>query len=193
MAVSLRQAAILLVCFPAIFLATAQGKEPVDYADPLVNSAHSRWIFFSSACRPFAMVNLSPDTNPDADAASNSSYCYHKGSLCGLSHVHAWQLGGVSVMPVAGEVDPAAGPEAFRSPFRHDDEVCQPGYHAVTLDRYRIRVELTSTRGSASTATAFRPMTVAAWQSTSPREPSACPCPTPCCGKPAMRRWKAIR
>ena len=49
-------------------------------------------------------------------------------------------------MPVAGEVDPTAGPDAFRSPFRHDDEVCQPGYHAVTLDRYQIRVELTSTR-----------------------------------------------
>jgi predicted alpha-1,2-mannosidase len=126
-------------------LSNAHGKEPVDYADPLVDSAHSRWIFFSSACRPFAMVNLSPDTNPGPDAASDSGYCYHKGSICGLSHVHAWQLGGVSVMPVAGAVDATAGPEAFRSPFRHDDEVCQPGYHAVTLDRYRIRVELTST------------------------------------------------
>jgi len=144
-AAALRQAAIVAACFLAVRPAVAQGQEPVDYAEPLVDSAHSRWIFFSSACRPFALVNLSPDTNPYADEASNSSYCYHKGSVCGLSHVHAWQLGGVSVMPVAGEVDPTAGSEAFRSPFRHDDEVCQPGYHALTLDRYRIRVELTST------------------------------------------------
>ena len=145
MAASLRTSAILAACSLALWLSTARGKQPVDYADPLIDSANSRWIFFSSACRPFAMVNLSPDTNPGPDAASNSGYCYHKGSICGLSHVHAWQLGGVSVMPVAGPVDPTAGPEAFRSPFRHDDEVCQPGYHAVTLDRYRIRVELTST------------------------------------------------
>ncbi len=132
------------VCVISRGMSTAEGKDPVDYVDPLVDSAHSRWIFFSSACRPFAMVNLSPDT--DAKGPWNSSYCYHTGSLCGFSHVHAWELGGVSVMPVAGEVDPTAGPDALRSPFRHDDEICQAGYHAVTLDRYKIRVELTSTR-----------------------------------------------
>ena len=132
------------VCVISRGMSTAEGKDPVDYVDPLVDSAHSRWIFFSSACRPFAMVNLSPDT--DAKGPWNSSYCYHTGSLCGFSHVHAWELGGVSVMPVAGEVDPTAGPDALRSPCRHDDEICQAGYHAVTLDRYKIRVELTSTR-----------------------------------------------
>jgi putative alpha-1,2-mannosidase len=125
-------------------ISATHGKEPVDEVDPLIDSAHSRWIFFSSASRPFAMVNLSPDTN--AEAAWNSGYCYHKGSLCGFSHIHAWELGGVSMMPVNGDVDPTAGPQAFRSAFRHDDEVCQAGYHAVTLDRYQIRVELTSTR-----------------------------------------------
>jgi predicted alpha-1,2-mannosidase len=143
MATTFRRAGTLAACCLALGLSAAQAKEPADYADPLIDSAHSRWIFFSSACRPFAMVNLSPDT--EAATPWNSSYCYHKGSVCGLSHVHAWELGGVSVMPVGGDVDPTAGPEAFRSPFRHDDEVCQPGYHALTLDRYHIRVELTST------------------------------------------------
>ena len=135
-----------LVCVMGGWTLAVEGKDPVDYVDPLVDSAHSRWIFFSSASRPFAMVNLSPDT--DAAGPWNSGYCYHTGSLCGFSHVHAWELGGVSVMPVAGEVDPTAGPDALRSPFRHDGEVCQAGYHAVTLDRYKIRVELTSTRRS---------------------------------------------
>ena len=143
MMMPLRRAVLLAIGSLAGWL-SAQGKEPVDYADPLIDSAHSRWIFFSSACRPFAMVNLSPDTN--AQSAWNSGYCYHTGSLCGFSHVHAWELGGVSVMPIAGEVDPTAGPDAFRSPFRHNDEVCRAGYHAVTLDRYKIRAELTSTR-----------------------------------------------
>ncbi len=36
------------------------------------------------------MVNLSPDTN--AEGPWNSGYCYHKDSLSGFSHVHAWEL-----------------------------------------------------------------------------------------------------
>ena len=56
-------AALLASCSLAGWLSAVQGKEPADYADPLIDSANSRWIFFSSACRPFAMVNLSPDTN----------------------------------------------------------------------------------------------------------------------------------
>ena len=137
-------AAILASCSLAGCLSATQGKEPADWADPLVDSAHSRWFFFSSACRPFAMINLSPDTN--AEGVWKSGYCYHKDSIGGFSHVHGWELSGVSVMPLSEDIDPLAGPDAFRSPFRHDDEVCQVGYHAVTLDRYKIRVELTSTR-----------------------------------------------
>ena len=36
--------------------------EPVDYVDPLIDSHKSRWFYFQSACRPFGMVSLSPDT-----------------------------------------------------------------------------------------------------------------------------------
>ena len=35
--------------------------QPVDLVYPHIDSANSRWFFFSSACRPFGMVNLSPD------------------------------------------------------------------------------------------------------------------------------------
>ena len=115
----------------------------MDYVDPLIDSAHSRWTFFSSACRPFGMVNLSPDT--DTESEWKSGYRYHTGTICGFSHVHAYQLGGISVMPVVGEIDPTEGANAYRSSFSHSNEVCQAGYHAVTLDRYGILVELTST------------------------------------------------
>ena len=37
------------------------GQRPVDLVNPLVDAANSRWFFFSSATRPFGMVNLSPD------------------------------------------------------------------------------------------------------------------------------------
>ena len=134
---------VLLGSSGIVIAENADAKEPVDWVDPLIDSANSRWIFFSSACRPFGMVNLSPDT--DVKGWWNSSYCYHTESIRGFNHVHAWQLAGLSVMPVVGEVDLTAGSDAFRSKFSHDSEICRPGYHAVTLERYGVRVELTST------------------------------------------------
>lgn len=38
---------------------------PVDLVYPHLDTENSRWFFFSSACRPFGMVNLSPDNQLD--------------------------------------------------------------------------------------------------------------------------------
>ena len=122
----------------------ARAKEPVDCVDPLIDSANSRWIFFASACRPFGMVNLSPDT--DVKGWWNSSYCYHTPTICGFNHVHAWQLSGPSVMPLCGDVELQAGADFCRSKFDHDSEIAEVGYHAVTLADHGVRVELTSTQ-----------------------------------------------
>lgn len=127
----------------AIPVLAAETKQPADWVDPLIDSAGSRWIFFSSACRPFGMVNLSPDT--DVAGAWNSGYCYDTESIRFFSHVHAWQLGAVAVMPTTGAMRGPQGSDVYRSQFRHDTEIVRAGYHAVTLDDYRIRVELTST------------------------------------------------
>ena len=121
----------------------ADARQPVDWVDPLIDSANSRWIFFSSACRPFGMVNLSPDT--DVKGAWNSGYCYGTNTIRGFSHVHAWQLAGVSVMPTTGAMRGPEGSDVYRSRFRHEGEIVRAGYHALTLDDYQIRVELTST------------------------------------------------
>ncbi|MDO1499353.1 hypothetical protein Q2T40_03735 [Winogradskyella maritima] len=70
----------------------------VDRVYPWLDSENSRWFFFSSASRPFGMVNLSPDT--EIDGAWGSGYRYKVDSVKGFSHVHAWQMSGLSVMPV---------------------------------------------------------------------------------------------
>lgn len=36
----------------------AEEKSPADYVNPLIDTHKSRWFYFSSACRPFGMVNL---------------------------------------------------------------------------------------------------------------------------------------
>ena len=118
-------------------------KRPVDYVDPLIDTAERRFFFFTSASRPFGMVNLSPDTMTGTNW--ETGYRYDEKQIYWFSHVHAWQLCGIGVMPTMGECRGAAGPEAFKSSFRHDREVVEPGYHAVDLDDYHIRAELTAT------------------------------------------------
>ncbi|HKK18221.1 MAG TPA: GH92 family glycosyl hydrolase [Opitutales bacterium] len=119
------------------------GKAPVDWVDPLIDTDQSRWFYFNSASRPFGMVNLSPDT--ETKGSWKSGYLYgHKKIRC-FSHIHAWQLSGVPVLPIKGEMTGHQGMDAYQSEFSHDDEVVAAGYHKVVLRKYDITAELTST------------------------------------------------
>lgn len=121
----------------------AQTRQPVDYVNPLIDTHKSRWFYFSSASRPFGMVNLSPDTN--VKGSWESGYLYDSTTVRCFSHVHAWQMSGVPVMPTTGEMRGHLGMDATQSPFSHDTEEVAPGYHKLHLDRYDVDVELTST------------------------------------------------
>ena len=115
-----------------------------DWVDPLIDTANRRFFFFSSACRPFGMVNLSPDTRTGGDDW-DSGYRYTDDAIIWFSHVHAWQLAGIAVMPATGPFRGQEGPDAYRSRFSHDSEIVRPGYHSVFLEDYGIRAELTAT------------------------------------------------
>lgn len=121
----------------------ADGRTPADYVNPLVETAKSRWFFFASACRPFGMVGLSPDTRLGADW--RHGYLYDDDQIQCFSHIHAWQLSGVPLMPITGEMHAQEGLAAAASKFSHKDEVIHPGYHKVFLQRYGVTAELTST------------------------------------------------
>ncbi len=119
--------------------------EPVDLVYPLLDTENSRWFFFASANRPFGMVNLSPDT--EVDGAWGSGYRYNNDTIQGFSHIHAWQLSGLSVLPVnINTKNEKAIFKDYKSKFSHDTEKVYPGYHYVELDRYGISAELTSTK-----------------------------------------------
>src|SRR5690606_10930914 len=122
------------------------GQDKKDYSslvDPFIESTKSRYFFFNSACRPFGMVNLSPDNVLEREWASG--YRYQETEIRGLTHIHDWGVGGLLVMPTTGNVDYLKGPEAWKTPFSHDKEVAKPGYHQVYFDKYDMNVELTST------------------------------------------------
>ncbi|WP_245576478.1 GH92 family glycosyl hydrolase [Flexithrix dorotheae] len=111
---------------------------------PALDTENSRWFFFSSASRPFGMVNLSPDT--EIDGAWGSGYRYKTDTIKGFSHIHAWQMAGVSMMPVTiSETNKNTVYQDFYSKFSHETEKISPGYHYLELERYQIKSELTST------------------------------------------------
>jgi predicted alpha-1,2-mannosidase len=120
-----------------------ESPELVDMVYPFLDAANSRWFYFSSASRPFGMVNVSPDMA--IDGAWNSGYRYEEDSIKFFSHIHAWQLSGVPVMPTTGKFKGHLGPNSYQSSYSHNDETVFPGYHQVKLKDYGINVELTST------------------------------------------------
>lgn len=122
-----------------------EHKQLVDKVYPLLDTENSRWFFFSSASRPFGMVNLSPDT--EIGGAWGSGYRYKTDTIKGFSHIHAWQMSGISVMPVTiSETNNKNIYKDFYSKFSHNTEKIAPGYHYIELDRYQIISELTSTK-----------------------------------------------
>lgn len=118
-------------------------QRPADLVYPLLDAANSRWFYFSSACHPFGMVNLFPDNNVSGEW--DSGYLYEEDSIRSFTHIHEWQLAGGAVMPVAFTTEDVK--EVLQNKtsfFSHDTETVKPGYHALTLDRYKIGVELTA-------------------------------------------------
>ncbi|WP_282159939.1 GH92 family glycosyl hydrolase [Ulvibacterium marinum] len=118
---------------------------PVDKVYTQLDTENSRWFLFSSACRPFGMVNLSPDTQ--VGGAWGSGYRYKTDTIKGFSHIHGWQISGLSVMPVSiSKENKNAIFTDFYSKFSHETERAVPGYHSVELEKYGIKAELTSTK-----------------------------------------------
>lgn len=136
---------VFVACAPTTEKKSAQELEPVDLVYNQLDTENSRWFFFSSACRPFGMVNLSPDT--EIGGAWGSGYRYLTDTVRGFSHIHAWQLSGLSVMPVAlSNANDKTIYTDFDSHFSHETEKISPGYHYLELDRYDITAEITSTK-----------------------------------------------
>lgn len=133
------------------------GRRAFEAVDPFIGTGGEGHTF-PGATVPFGMIQLSPDTEikPRKEAYGwAAGYRYGDSTIVGFSHTHFSgtghsDLGDVLMMPIAGEVklergDSKLARSGYRSRFRHDDEIAQPGYYAVTLDDYKIRAELTAT------------------------------------------------
>ena len=139
----------------------AQGKEPVEYANPLVGTAplddpklignapppgEELYTGFTEPgpALPHRSVNLGPINKDIPEAAHNHgiiwSYTHPRHTMIGFSSPEP----GLTIMPLVGNwtVPPD---RSYASAYDKDTEKASPGYYAVTFPDYGIRVELTTT------------------------------------------------
>ncbi|WP_205727870.1 GH92 family glycosyl hydrolase [Flammeovirga pectinis] len=141
---------LLLLLLPCIVNAQ---KMPLDYVDPNIGSVHSRWFFYTPAAHPFGMAKPAPSTNGQYGNKWGWEAVGYDGthtSIEGFVNFHEFQVGGVSLMPTTGKLVTVPGKldeedTGYRSRFKKENEVAQPGYYSVFLDDYKVRAELTST------------------------------------------------
>ncbi|MHC4565329.1 MAG: GH92 family glycosyl hydrolase, partial [Planctomycetota bacterium] len=64
----------------------ARTKQPVDWVDPMLGTASSRWMLYPGPSTPFSMVKLSPDNQKQSWKAG---YEYTIDNIAGFSHLHS--------------------------------------------------------------------------------------------------------
>ncbi|MES2646025.1 MAG: GH92 family glycosyl hydrolase [Bacteroidota bacterium] len=130
------------------------AQDVIKYVNPNIGTAHSRWFFYTPAALPHGMAKLAPSTNGhygNAQGWEAVGYDARHNSIEGFVHFHEWQVGGISMMPVTGELKVKPGllekpGEGYRSRFDRKNEIAEPGYYKVLLDDYNITAELTATK-----------------------------------------------
>ncbi|MCL4178233.1 MAG: GH92 family glycosyl hydrolase [Verrucomicrobia bacterium] len=120
---------------------------PADYVDPMMGSAHSRWMIAPGPWMPFSMVKLSPNNQ---NAGWQAGYDPHLENIGGFSHIHEWTMAGLLMMPTTGPLQVEVGdqyqPDAgYRSRADTTREEARIGYYRTFLTDTGIDVELTAT------------------------------------------------
>src|SRR5688572_9626005 len=134
---------------------TAQTRDFTRHVNPFIGTG-GHGHTFPGATLPFGMVQVSPDTRID-NWDGSSSYHYSDDIIYGFSHTHLSGTGipdgcDILFMPTVGEPysyaysEPAPGRDRYASKFSHHNEIAQPGYYSVMLDRSGIFAELTTTK-----------------------------------------------
>jgi len=126
-------------------------KEPVDYVDLFTGTSNSRWMLGPYASVPYGMVQLGPDNQT---AGWMGGYEYSIMNVSGFSHIHAWGMSGLRVMPAMqdftksdGAVDKPyrGGSSGYHSRIFKESENASPGYYTCFLYDANCKAEMTAT------------------------------------------------
>lgn len=143
----------LLICLAlsCLWNQHLNAQQLVKYVNPIIGTGGTGHTF-PGATRPFAMVQLSPDTRIDNSWEGCSGYHYNDDTIYGFSHTHlsgtgCSDLGDISFMPAYDQDYPGniLERDSVFSTFSHLNEKAEAGYYSVVLDN-GIKAELTSTQ-----------------------------------------------
>ena len=144
----------LLIAITILFFNACQfTNNPAKHVDPFIGTG-GHGHTFPGATVPFGMVQLSPDTRLEGwDGCSG--YHYSDSIIYGFSHTHLSGTGvadycDILFMPTTEKFYLQNGyqtdiDQGYGSRFRKETENASPGYYAVVLDDYKIKVEITAT------------------------------------------------
>ena len=146
---------ILIVSILLVSLSSCSHKQtnktPSDWVDVFVGTSNSRWMLGPYATAPFGMVQLGPDNQGQVWM---SGYEYAINSVSGFSHIHAWTMAGLRMMPATTDlvfndrpVDAAykGGDAGYHSRIEKETEKASPGYYSVYLYDHDVRAEMSVT------------------------------------------------
>ncbi|MBQ8098257.1 MAG: GH92 family glycosyl hydrolase [Bacteroidaceae bacterium] len=124
-----------------------------DYVNPIIGTDNHGHVFVGANV-PFGAIQAGP-SHIGQGWDWCSCYNYTDDTILGFSHLHisgtgCSDLGDFLFMPVTGKVGLSRGKKedlqsGYFSTYSHSRETMRPGYYAVELDRYNIKVELTTT------------------------------------------------
>jgi len=145
-----------IFCFGLINLAASatpskSSKQPVEYVDVFTGTSNSRWMLGPYASVPYGMVELGPDNQA---SGWMGGYEYSIMNVSGFSHIHAWTMSGLRIMPAMqdftktdGAPDrPYMGASAgYHSRIEKSTEKASPGYYSCFLYDAHCKAEMTAT------------------------------------------------
>jgi len=133
-----------VIILVAVLALSAAGEDFAKWVDPLIGTVGDGNCF-PGTCRPFGMVQPSPDTSEKVHCGG---YKFDDETIRGFSQTHLNgtgrpAMGDVSILPVA-ESKLKDESEKFKVAFDKTSEIAEVGYYAVTLEG-GVKCEATAT------------------------------------------------
>jgi predicted alpha-1,2-mannosidase len=124
--------------------------EPVDQVDLFTGTSNSRWMLGPYATVPYGMVQLGPDNQT---SGWMGGYEYSIMNVSGFSHIHAWTMSGLRIMPAmqdftrsdgASDRPYRGGSAGYHSRIEKSTEKASPGYYSCYLYDASCKAEMTA-------------------------------------------------
>lgn len=138
--------AIVAGCNPS----APKSTEPVDAVDLFTGTSNSRWMLGPYATVPYGMVQLGPDNQT---SGWMGGYEYSVMNVSGFSHIHAWTMSGLRIMPAmqdftksdgASDRPYRGGSAGYHSRIEKATEKASPGYYTCYLYDAGCKAEMTA-------------------------------------------------